>query len=159
MVTPVQVRLVAAGQRVAQSVDEAADQGIEMPGHGLAAPLRIVVHLCEHAEVGTPARIRPDDALQQRPRESVHDGLHRRRVMLFEDTIERLSPCLVEDLRPSLEQQVEQPLLASEMVLHQGDVGAGLARDLAQGDAIEPPVREQPFGGLEDAFLAAWIAA
>src|ERR1700730_16033564 len=53
------------------------------------------------------------------------------------------SPMAAIDLR-------QEPLLAAEVVADARDVDAGGSRQLAHRDAVEPALREQALGGLED---------
>ena len=71
----------------------------------------------------------------------------------FQASIEQRQPLSIEGLEPSGEDGPHQTLFGAEVVVHRGDVGAGLPGDGAERRAGDAVLGKEPLRGLEELGL------
>ena len=59
---------------------------------------------------------------------------------------------LREPVHPAPQHRVDQQLLRPEVVVDRGDVGAGRGVDRPHRHRVDPALREEPLGGVEQAL-------
>ncbi len=66
--------------------------------------------------------------------------------------VHRLDPRLIGDVRPSIDDGLEQTALLAEVIADQRRVDAGRLGDVVDGDPVETRRREQGLGVVQDQF-------
>ena len=123
----------------------------EVPhGQVVGDALAIGVEAREQAHVVAPRARLAGDEFDQRQHEHTQQALDVDRGSLGLERVEQRAAAALDRLHPAQHDRFDQRFARTEVVVDGGRVHARFPAHLAQGHPLEPAVREQPLGGVED---------